>query len=62
MSKIPSIKKVEHAIIQKEILFNLDKSVEGGSLFTGLFWGILLSIPLWISIVGWAKLVVNVMS
>lgn len=25
------------------------------NLFIGLFWGVLLSIPLWISLLGWIK-------
>ncbi|MDF2557921.1 MAG: hypothetical protein K0R71_1749 [Bacillales bacterium] len=62
MSKIPSMNKVEHSIVQKEILFHSDKMVEEGSLFTGLLWGTLLSIPLWISIIGWGKLVMNFIS
>ena len=27
-----------------------------GNLFAGLFWGALFSIPLWISIIGWVRL------
>jgi hypothetical protein len=26
-----------------------------GDVFVGLFWGIALSIPLWLSIFGWVK-------
>jgi hypothetical protein len=29
---------------------------EEGNIIVGLFWGTLFSIPLWISIVGWVKL------
>ncbi len=30
---------------------------EEGNLFIGLFWGMIFSIPLWISFFGWVKLV-----
>ncbi len=29
---------------------------EDGNIFEGLYWGTLLSIPLWISFLGWLKL------
>ncbi|MGM0841785.1 MAG: hypothetical protein ACQEWE_13700 [Bacillota bacterium] len=28
---------------------------EEGNLFVGVFWGMLFSIPLWISLFGWVK-------
>jgi hypothetical protein len=30
-----------------------------GSFSVGLFWGTLLSVPLWISILGWLKIVIT---
>jgi hypothetical protein len=30
---------------------------EEGNVIIGLFWGILFSIPLWISIFGWVKII-----
>jgi len=29
---------------------------EEGNIFEGLFWGILFSIPLWMSLIGWYKI------
>jgi hypothetical protein len=34
---------------------------EEGSFVTGLYWGILLSVPLWISLVGWVKLILRIL-
>ncbi|MDX8343100.1 hypothetical protein [Rossellomorea sp. YZS02] len=34
---------------------------EEGSLFVGLYWGVVFSIPLWISIFGWIKMWQRVM-
>jgi hypothetical protein len=31
---------------------------EEGNFTTGLFWGTTLSIPLWISFVGWIKIII----
>lgn len=63
MPKIPPIKKVEQPTFKKEyFLFDSDAIVEEGNLFTGLLWGTLLSIPLWISIVGLGMLFINVIS
>jgi hypothetical protein len=30
---------------------------EEGNIIVGLFWGTLFSIPLWISIFGWVKII-----
>ena len=63
MPKIPPIKKVEQPTFKKVyFLFDSDAIVEEGNLFTGLLWGTLLSIPLWISIVGLGMLFINVIS
>lgn len=34
---------------------------EGVNFFKGLLWGTALSIPLWISIIGWAQLILNIL-
>lgn len=31
--------------------------LEEGNFFKGLLWGIALSIPLWVSIAGWMKII-----
>jgi hypothetical protein len=63
MPKIQSIKKVEQTPFQKEhYLLDPEAIVEEGNLFTGLLWGTLLSIPLWVSIVGLGRLFINVIS
>jgi hypothetical protein len=31
-----------------------------GNFFKGLFWGSVLSIPLWLSFFGWIKIIANV--
>jgi hypothetical protein len=33
--------------------------IEQGNVFKGLLWGILLSIPLWISLFGWSRILLN---
>ena len=30
---------------------------QSGRLATGLFWGIVFSVPLWMSVIGWVRLV-----
>lgn len=30
---------------------------EDGNIFVGLFWGSLFSIPLWMAIIGWYKII-----
>jgi hypothetical protein len=30
---------------------------EQGNFFTGLFWGIMFSIPLWMAIFGWVNII-----
>lgn len=35
---------------------------EESNLFQGLFWGVSLSIPLWMSFIGWIQLFIRVFS
>lgn len=34
---------------------------EVGNFVRGLYWGVLLSVPLWISLFGWVKLVLRLL-
>jgi hypothetical protein len=34
-------------------------TIEQGNVFKGLLWGILLGIPLWISLFGWSRILLN---
>lgn len=38
---------------------NMEYDHSDGSFSVGLFWGTLLSVPLWISILGWLKIVIT---
>ncbi|MDF2536159.1 MAG: hypothetical protein K0R18_2321 [Bacillales bacterium] len=63
MPKIRTIINVEQSSLQKEhFLLEPETMVEEGNLFTGLLWGTLLSIPLWISIVGLGRFFIKVIS
>lgn len=46
-------KNIRHLENNSEV-FEMD--YENGSFVKGMFWGVLLSVPLWISVFGWVKL------
>ena len=44
-----------------EDLLELEEHEEG-NLFIGLFYGTVLSVPLWISLFGWIKIIANLIN